>query len=170
MEKMCPHTGKNHPTPFPRRKSLIPKKKTSGLVHQICSGPTMLGAICAEDSVPQDKGEIRLEPTQIPISLVDQKEKSDKNKGTKTSRNKTGSREGILDEPIKGPVLQKVNSVEIRPVNDADTNLYKVTQGQKQGILDEPKKVYVLQNANSGGIKIVKCADTSVHIVRQGFK
>ena len=116
------------------------------------------------------KGEIRLEPTQIPISLVDQKEKSDKNKGTKTSPNKTGSREGILDEPIKGPVSQKVNSVEIRPVNGADTNLYKVTQGEKEGILDEPKKVYVLQNVNSGGIKIVNCADTSVHIVLQGPK
>ena len=60
--------------------------------------------------------------------------------------------------------------MEIKPVNGADTNLYKVTQGEKEGILDEPKKVYVLQNANSGGIKIVNCADTSVHIVRQGPK
>ena len=41
---------------FSPKKKAHSQEKTSGLVHHISSGPTVLGAICAENSVPQDKG------------------------------------------------------------------------------------------------------------------
>ena len=38
IEKMCPHRGKNHPTSFPQRKRLIPKKKLVDLSTKYAQG------------------------------------------------------------------------------------------------------------------------------------
>ena len=51
-EKNVSPQGEKSSNIFSPKKKAQSQEKTNGLVHQICSGPTMLGAISVENSVP----------------------------------------------------------------------------------------------------------------------